>query len=346
MKVSFDAAERIGIFTHINPDGDAIGSTIAMASFLESIGKECTVFYPSEISSSLKFIIPEDIWPKIRIYSDDSKDSLEEQIKSLDLLIGLDFNVLSRIGGFSEIFAESAAEKLLIDHHVGPETESFTEVVSDTAVSSASELLLRVLLEHPGAGGLVSGLPALCREAIMTGITTDTNNFANSVYPGTLRAVSELLACGVDRDRIIRELFQSYPLRRIRAQGRIMEKGLKITPQGVGYAVLSRSFLDEFELEDGDTEGFVNIALSIGNVRMSILAKESDDPDGKIRISIRSKEGTSARDCAMKYFSGGGHVLASGGRLTKGVEVNDISEVAAYIERCTAEFLQEADSLQ
>jgi len=344
MKDSIEKASHIGIFTHINPDGDAIGSTIAMASFLESQGKEWDIFYPSEISESLRFIIPEGYNDRIHVFTEGA--CLTATINACDLLIGLDFNALSRIGGFCDIFRESKAPKILIDHHVGPEAEQFTTVISDTEVSSASELLFRVLMNLPQIGGDPSRLPAICRQAIMVGITTDTNNFANSVFPGTLTATSQLLGEGVDRDLILQKIYFSYPQRRIRAQGRLMEHELKITPQGVGYAVLSRSFLDEFKLQDGDTEGFVNIALSIENVRMSILAKEENDPDGKIRISLRSKKGTSARDCAMKYFNGGGHVLASGGRLTKGVEVQDISEVAAYIERCTAEFLQESDVLQ
>jgi len=346
MKDYFEASNRAGIFTHINPDGDAIGSTVAMASFLESKGKEFRLFYPTGIPENLEFIIPERYKEYIHIFNEDSIPALENEIASCDLLVGLDFNLLSRTGGFGEIFRSSTAPKVLIDHHVGPENEQFNLVYSDTEVSSASELLFRILMERAEICGDASKLPADCRQAIMTGITTDTNNFANSVFPGTMTATSKLLESGVNRDYIIQKVLFSYPERRIRAQGRMLEQELKITPQGVGYAVLSRRFLDEFELQDGDTEGFVNIALSIERVRLSILVKEENDPSGKLRVSLRSKKGTSARDCAMKYFNGGGHVLASGGRLTKGVEVKDINEVAAYIERCTAEFLQQADGLQ
>jgi len=346
MKEYLEATRHAGIFTHINPDGDALGSTIAMASFLEAEGKEFHIYYPSEISESLEFVIPDRYKGRIRIFDEEKTSELKAEIDSCDLLIGLDFNAIARIGKFSDYFSASMAPKILIDHHVAPEKEHFTKVFSDTEVSSASELLLRVLLSQSGIDNDVAKLPADCRQAIMTGITTDTNNFANSVFPETMTATSMLLGSGVDRDYIIQKIYFSYPERRIRAQGRMLEQKLTITPQGVAYAVLDRSFLDEFKLQDGDTEGFVNIALSIERVRMSILVKEENDPDGKIRVSLRSKNGTSARDCAMKYFNGGGHVLASGGRLTKGVEVKDISEVPAYIERCTAEFLQESGGLQ
>jgi phosphoesterase RecJ-like protein len=172
----------------------------------------------------------------------------------------------------------------------------------------------------------------------MTGMTTDTNNFANSVFPSTLHMASDLLAAGTDRDFILNRLYNQYSENRLRLMGHMMKDLLKITGEGVAYIVLDRNTQEEYKTAEGDTEGFVNMPLSIADVRMSILAKEDND---RIRISIRSKKGTSANRCARAYFNGGGHENAAGGRLTIPEDIRGIDEVGEYIERTTHTFLND-----
>ena len=133
----------------------------------------------------------------------------------------------------------------------------------------------------------------------MTGMTTDTNNFANSVYPSTLAMASELLAAGVDRDRILQHIYNHFGENRLRLKGHMFKDLMRVTPDGVAYMVLDRATQEEYQVAEGDTEGFVNEPLSIAGVKMSILAKEDTD---RIRISIRSKKGTSANRCAKAHF--------------------------------------------
>ena len=123
--------------------------------------------------------------------------------------------------------------------------------------------------------------------------------------------------------------------------GHMMKDLMKITPDGVAYIVLDRQTMEEYGTEEGDTEGFVNMPLSIADVRMSILAKEDED---RVRISIRSKRGTSANMCARRFFNGGGHENAAGGRLHVPGDVKDMAEVGAYIERVTHIFLNDEKS--
>ena len=172
----------------------------------------------------------------------------------------------------------------------------------------------------------------------MTGMTTDTNNFANSVYPSTLGMASSLLAAGVDRDNILSELYNRHSENRLRLMGHMMKDLMKITDDGVAYIVLDTETMRNYKVQDGDTEGFVNMPLSIGKVRMSLLLKEEED---RIRVSIRSKKGTSANRCARMFFNGGGHENAAGGRLNKPGDVATIAEVPEYIEKYTHIYMTE-----
>ena len=233
---------------------------------------------------------------------------------------------------------EADCKKVLIDHHLFPDTERFDLVFSTQEISSASELLFHILKAMPQCGGKASNLPFKVAEALMTGMTTDTNNFNNSVYPSTFNMASELIAMGVDRDRILFNLFNQFGENRLRLLGEMLKDLMKITPDGVAYMVLDKEILSRYHVNEGETEGFVNMPLSIKEVRMSLLLKEDGD---RVRVSIRSKKGTSANMCARRHFNGGGHENAAGGRLYIPQDINDISEAGEYIERHTHIFFNE-----
>lgn len=334
-----EAARHIGIFTHMNPDGDALGSSFGMAGYLLGRSRKVSIFLPAAPPESLEFMVNPDVKSHIVCYS--KANALK--VGDCDLIIGVDFNNTYRIGDWEQPLKESKAYKILIDHHVDPDRDIFNTVWSKEEISSASELVYWLLKESPAIENRPDRLSVHTREALLTGMTTDTNNFANSVYPSTLQMASELLASGTDRDSIIRNLFFSYPRRRIAAEGYILHKLLHVTDYGVAYIFLDSRTQTSFGLKEGDTEGFVNIPLSMADVRMSILAKR-ERKHKKIRISIRSKAGTSARECAMAYFHGGGHELASGGKLIIGEDVEKEQDVCRYIESNTRKFfLQEKD---
>ena len=265
-------------------------------------------------------------------------EETEKNILEADLLICLDFNAFHRTDKLQNSLAESKAAKVLIDHHLSPDVESFSLVFSETEISSASELLYNVLMELPPIDGEACNLPIEAATALMTGMTTDTNNFMNSTYPSTLRMASSLLEAGVDRDMIIQHVYNSFKEERIRLQGHVLKDLLHITPDGVAYTILDKETMLKYKTEDGDTEGFVNIPLSISGVLMSIFIKEDED---RVRVSIRSRKGTSANRCAKLYFNGGGHENAAGGRLYMPQDIADINEAAEYIERVTHIFMTE-----
>lgn len=332
-------AEMICVIAHSHPDGDAVGSSMALYHFLtENSGVAVNVILPDAWPPVLNFIVPDGTV----IDAGADFETACGLLASCDLVICLDFNSFNRVAGLEKALEGSRAPKVIIDHHPDPHRENFRLVFSDTEVSSTCELLYHILLRFPGMRD-ASFLPPGTAEALMVGMTTDTNNFANSVFPSTLSMASDLLASGVDRDGIISELYSSYRENRVRALGYMLSELLHITDSGVAYFVLRSGDWKRFGLEDGETEGFVNIPLSIDRVRMSIFLKEDD---GFFRVSIRSKRGTSANRIAVEHFNGGGHECASGGKLYFPGDIASPALAESYIENVTARFLQNKSSDQ
>lgn len=327
------AAEKIVIVTHMKPDGDAIGSSMGLYHTLRLYGKQAKVAVANPVPSSISFLTDgnEDI-----LVHETMKEETEKAVMDSDLLVCLDFNAFHRTDTLQNILERSEATKVLIDHHLSPDTERFQLVFSETGTSSASELLFHILMELPAIGGNAGNLPEEAALALMTGMTTDTNNFMNSTYPSTLRMASSLIEAGVDRDFIIQKVYNSFKEDRIRLQGLVLKDLMTITPDGVAYMVLDKKTMSRYNIEDGDTEGFVNIPLSIGKVVMSVFLKEDND---RIRVSIRSKKGVSANRCARLHFNGGGHENAAGGRLFIPQDVAGIDKAARYIEEHTHIFM-------
>ena len=332
------AASRPVIVTHMKPDGDAAGSSMGMYHILQEIYcKQAKVAIANPAPAYLDFLFPDEVKEDVFIF-DERPEETRKAILGSDLIICLDFNAFHRTDTLADILEECAADKILIDHHLSPDKEKFSLIFSVQEISSASELLYHILLRLPAIDVISSNLPHKAATALMTGMTTDTNNFANSVYPSTFEMASHLIESGVDRDMILSKLYNRSKESRIRLQGHVLKDLMTITEDGVAYMVLDNETMRKYDVEDGDTEGFVNIPLSIGKVVMSILVKEDN---GYARVSIRSKKGTSANTCSRLYFNGGGHENAAGGRLYMPDNIRDISEAGRYIEEHTHIFMNE-----
>jgi len=332
------SAGRTTVLVHIRPDGDAVGSGAAMLVFLRQSGKDAVLILPHSCPDSLMFLMTEEVRRNTLIYEDNPR-AAEDRIKESDLLICEDFNDFSRAGGMAPLLESSGAAKILIDHHLNPSSEKFDLVFSRTETSSTSELLYNILLLMSGIGGDAGRLPADAATALMTGMTTDTNNFANSTYPETLEMASGLIKAGVDREMILGHVFNNFREERLRVLGKLLTD-MTITEDGVAYMILDRKTAAEYDIQEGETEGFVNMPLSIGKIKMSIFLKQDKD---RFRVSIRSKKGISANGCAKRYFNGGGHELAAGGKMMVPSELKDAEDAARYIEKVTHEYLSSTD---
>ena len=330
-------ASKVSVSVHIHPDGDALGSGLALVSYLSRLrGKDAVLLVPDSVPESLAFML-KGFENGSALTCKHDLDRVKDRISNSDLLFCLDCSSFTRSGeDMEQELRSSTAPKVLVDHHLNPERDSFGIVFSETEVSSTCELLFRILKEMPDVEGDLSRLPSECLESLMTGMTTDTNNFANSVFPGTLEMASELLEAGVDRDRILSDLYNNYRENRLRLMGYLLDRNLEITPEGTAYMILDKSVQQRFDFRQGESEGFVNLPLAISKVRMSILLTEEE---GRFRVSIRSKQGTSANACAMRYFNGGGHEMAAGGKLFFPENIPSPEDAKAYILKVSEEFL-------
>ena len=322
-------AARVAVVGHTHPDGDALGATTAMALHLLSMGKkETACLFPDSPGENLQFILSPDV---PYLFHDREAEKTEAFLRGADLIILLDANAFNRTEGLEPLLEASAGKKVLMDHHLNPDRDAFDLAFSTPDISSASELLYWVLRTFSDS------LPVPIGEALMAGMTTDTNNFANSVYPSTFRMASELMASGVDRDALLQKIYNNYRENRVRLMGYMQNEGLRLLPSGGAYMILTREIQQRFDLREGESEGLVNIPLTIARVRLSILLREAE---GHFRVSIRSKKGTSAQELARRFFHGGGHENASGGKLFIGPDIPSAQEADRYVENALNTFLK------
>jgi phosphoesterase RecJ-like protein len=206
-----------------------------------------------------------------------------------------------------------AARKVLIDHHPLPDP-AFDLTFSDAAMCSACEVAYHVI----AALGDAKNLNRAVAEALYTGIFTDTGGFAfGACTPLTFRVAADLLEYGFDRDNVARRVFDSFTVSRMRLLGYTLKEKMKVfEDKHAAYISLTHNELQQYNFKAGDTEGFVNYPLSIADVVLSAFFYESEDTK-HIRVSLRSKGKTLAvNDIAQRYFNGGGHFNAAGGKFT------------------------------
>jgi bifunctional oligoribonuclease and PAP phosphatase NrnA len=295
--------QNILITTHYNPDGDAIGASLALYHFLVKAGHKVDVIVPNEIPSFLEWMPGSG---EMVIYNQDPGHAGQIIIQA-ETIFCMDFNALSRVKYYSKELAAASGYKILIDHHLQPSTE-FDMAISEIHVSSTSELLYQ-LITDAGFGNLID-LPIA--ECIFAGIMTDTGSFSYSCEkPETFQITSELIRIGVEVEKLHKLVYDTYSESRMRLLGHCLSQRMKVIPElSTAYIWLSKNDLDEFNYQPGDTEGVVNYALSIENIVLAALFTERDD---RIRISLRSKGNFSVNEFARTYYSGGGHRNAAGG---------------------------------
>ena len=297
-------ANEVVILSHTNPDGDAIGSVVAMKRFLALEGKKSTIIIPNKHPEYLSFLDPE---VEIVVYKE-HRGRAENLIRSCDLILALDFNQLSRIDELEKIVRESISHKVLVDHRPSPERGPFDLVFTETEISSNCELLYWLFKTITGRD-----LPLEVAEPLYVGMMTDTNNFANSVLASTFRMASDLIVAGVDKERLQHLVFGGFSESRMRLMGYLLSERMTVLPDfEAGFIMLSKEDQERFLFNEGDSEGFVNIPLSIKGINISALFTESE---GVVRVSLRSSNDFSVNKMARRFFNRGGHERASGGKL-------------------------------
>jgi phosphoesterase RecJ-like protein len=302
----FSSSENILLICHINPDGDAIGSQLALYHYLKTKGKDVGLMSPNYLQEFLKWMDGSDL---INIFIKEGK-KCRTLIEKADLIVLLDFNQSGRLGEAKDLVIASNAKKIIIDHHLDP--ENFVDlIISDPTKCSTSELVHELVCEMNGEQFI--NVPYA--EALYVGIITDTGNFEHGAYSSrTFRIVADLLDSGIEKKKILNLIYNNFSADRIRLQGYALNKRMVVIPEyKTAYIFLSKNDLKEYNHVKGDTEGFVNLPLSIKGIFFSALFIEKD---GFIKLSFRSKGQFPSNEFAMLYFSGGGHLNASGGEYT------------------------------
>lgn len=325
-----NGARNIVVCCHTNPDGDAIGSCLGWAEFLRVHGKEPRVIVPDMYPDFLQWmpgtgsILRYDKWQQ-------EADAL---LVGADLVFCLDFNSLRRTDRMSAALGGSPARKVMIDHHPDPDMDCAL-MVSHPEMCSTCELVFRIVWQMGGFAQMDKAFAA----PVYCGMMTDTGGFTyNSNSSDVFFIISQLLTKGIDKDKIYRSVYNNYSENRLRLIGFVLYHKLVVLPDlHVAYFALTRQDQRRFRFIKGDAEGLVNMPLQIKGLRLSISLREDTERDNLILVSLRSVGAFSCTRVAERFFNGGGHLNASGGRLECGMD--EAVEVTKRAVRWFAETL-------
>lgn len=301
------APQRIVIVAHTNPDGDAIGSSLAWGSVLEKQGHSVCYVVPNKYPYFLDWISGIN---RINIFKDDKLGKVASAVKEADIIFCMDFNQVGRLEALSDLIESNThAKRILIDHHLSPPA-IYDLMFSYPTASSTAYIVYRIIESMYG----IDAISREMAEALYVGFMTDTGNFSfSNLTPELFRAVAVLVEKGISIPLINSSVYNSFSEERVRLLGYSINKMevFKVNKIGIAYIGLTEEELRKFKFQVGDSEGFVNYPLTIQSVSMSAMFIETRQ---FIRISLRSRGDVDVNLFARKYFDGGGHKNASGGK--------------------------------
>lgn len=320
--------KRVVILSHTNPDGDAIGSSLAFAEILRKHGHSVTSILPNRYPYYLEFM------PAIGdavIFKNDKLEVAKEAVKRADVIMCLDFHTMSRLDQLGDIIDENQhAKRVLIDHHLDP-VEDFDIMISYPEASSTCYLVALLIEKLYGADQITKSMA----ENLFVGMMTDTGNFAfSTLTPDLFRMVAILAATGISIPEIHNNVYNSFTEGRARLFGYVINRKMKIFHNGtVAHMSLTDEEMRRFWFQQGDSEGFVNYPLTIKKMKMSAMFTQHND---FIRVSLRSRGDIDVNVFAQRYFSGGGHKNAAGGKSFTSME-----QTLEFFEQCVKEYAAE-----
>jgi phosphoesterase RecJ-like protein len=308
LKQALSNKSNIVIVGHKNPDGDAIGSCLGLANFLKQLEHQVTVVMPNDFPEFLKWI-PET---QIIINYDQHRDNVKNCLSEANLVFTLDFNALNRTGDLAPELMATNADFILIDHHQEPDDYALV-TYSDVGMSSTSEMVYH-FIEFMG------GLNLLNKEIatqLYVGIMTDTGSFRfPATTAATHRIIAHLIEAGAPNSIIHQNVYDTNSPDRLKLLGVALNNMVMLPEYKTAYITMSQEELNNNNFKKGDTEGFVNYALSMKGVIFAMIFIENKK-EKIIKISLRSKGSFSVNDFSRKYFNGGGHTNAAGGKSSK-----------------------------
>lgn len=302
IKALLRVPKNILISSHRNPDGDALGSSIALCLYLRQLGHQVKMVVPSEYPFNFLFM---PIVREILIY-DVHNEEVDPFINHCDIAFCLDFNALDRIDRLGQKIAEKDPTIIMIDHHLDPEP-FYDYALSDTTASSTSELVYEFIRFLGDEDKLTQDMAA----AIMTGIITDTGSFKYNTRPETFQCAAKMQATGLDLKTIQDNIFNSMKIKQMKLLAHALYKRMEIIEEySTALIVLNKYDYQNFDIQRGDTEGIVNYLLMMDKIKLAAFITQQPQI---IKISMRSKGDISVQEIARNHFKGGGHKNAAGG---------------------------------
>ncbi len=319
--------KRVLLLGHTNPDGDALGSALAWAILLEQMGHEVCCVVPNRFPYFLEKM------PRIGsvINYKVETERADKAIGEADLIFCIDFHALSRLEALSEaVAANTKAQRILIDHHLSPE-EGY-DISFSFPESSSTAFVVYSIIEALYDKERISREMA---ELLYVGMMTDTGNFSFSyLTPALYRAVATLAETGIDIPMLHNSVYNAYSPERARLFGYVIHRKMKfLRGNTVAYMSLTEDEMRRYYFQQGDSEGFVNYPLTVGKMKMSVMFLAHHK---FIRVSLRSRGEVDVNLFARRYFNGGGHHNAAGGKSFLSME-----ETIEHFCRSVAEFARE-----
>lgn len=304
LRALINGVQRIAITCHKSPDGDALGSSLALAHVLRRLGKDATVVTPDMAPRALEFI------PGVRELVVYTKHELRARhvLADAQLIFCLDFNSMQRIDRLAEVVETLKTTRVLIDHHLEPDEATFDLMISFPEASSTCELVFRVLMQM----GLLRFMDRHAASCLYVGLLTDTGGLAYSCdNPELYEILASILRRRINRVDLYNKALNSFSADSLRLQGYAISEKMELYPeQGASLIALDKEELERFSYNRGDTETLVNKPLAIPGIYWSVFLREDAD---RIKVSCRSQGDFSVSDICKRYFGGGGHENAAGG---------------------------------
>ncbi|MBR5673899.1 MAG: DHH family phosphoesterase [Muribaculaceae bacterium] len=306
LRATINGVQRVAITCHKSPDGDALGSTLALCHVLRRLGKDAVVVTPDMAPRSLEFI------PGVRdiIVFTKHEQRARRALSDAQVIFCLDFNSLHRIDRLGEVIEPLNTRRVLIDHHLDPE-DAFDLSISFPEASSTCELVFRVLMQL----GLLRLMDRHTASCLYVGLLTDTGGFAYSCdNPEFYEILASIMRRHIDRIGLYNKAMNTFSADSLRLQGFAINEKMQLFPdQGVALITLDKQELERFNYNRGDTETLVNKPLAIPGIYWSVFMREDAD---RIKVSCRSQGDFSVSDICARYFNGGGHENAAGGEFS------------------------------
>lgn len=319
-----DEPKNILVTFHQKPDADAMGSALGLYHVLKQLKHNANVISPTNWAGFLSWMPG---CKKLLDYELQTAKAVSI-IDEAELIFCLDFNAMSRTKRMEEKLSASTAVKILIDHHQEPQVEAFDYGISDVNKSSTSEMVYDFIISSGHADKINNNVS----ECLYAGVMTDTGSFRfTSTTASVHRMVADLKEKGLEHSHIHDELFDNFLESRIRFFGHVLLNRMEIFYEyNTALIAIPQNDLIRYNVKTGDTEGMVNFPLSIHGIKLAAIIIDRGD---ERKSSFRSKSGFNVNVFARKYFNGGGHVNAAGGRNTEPLD-EVVRKFKAAIKEC------------